>query len=237
MTEPQNATRGLAVTLRELFPHAQSGSIDALRTGALIASYRRNDTIRPSSEGRPPVVLVLEGVVGRRSQSPNGHEFMEGLLERGSIGGLTALGTRRSSEVEFIARTDVIASSWTPTPISRIAKADGGLLVDLLDHALRLAVEFETMLESRTFQTADIRMARLLTDRAHLVFDPQMPVVRRSELGRFVGVSREMSERIVRDFEQRGFIRRVGRSGLQELDRAGLLDMIDRATTLRSVGA
>lgn len=41
-------------------------------------------------------------------------------------------------------------------------------------------------------------------------------------LRRFVGISREMTERILRDFERRGLVQRVGRSGMVALDPDGL---------------
>jgi hypothetical protein len=213
---------GLRGALERLFPRAREDTILGLRSTALVATYQRDDRIRPSEEGRPPVVVVLSGVVARRTRSPEAHEYMEGVLEASSIGGLLSLRSDRTTDTELIARTEVVGASWHHSRISDLATNDGGFALDLLDHSVGLALDLAEILTSRVYESAEARLARLMVSRPHLVFDPGRPIIRRAELGHFVGASREMCERILRDFEERGLVRREGHSGLVELDRAGL---------------
>ena len=222
---------GLPESLALLFPSARPDSIDALANAALVSTYHRDEEIRPSSVTRPPVVVVLQGVVARRCRTADGREVVVGLIEPGSIGGLVAVRSESTISIEFIARTDAVAASWRPPAAQRLAQIDGGFALDLFDLVSRLAMEMTGTLMDRSFDSAEVRMARLMAERPDLLFDPLSPVIRRSELGKYIGTSREMAERIVRGLEERGIVRRTGPSGLVELDRAALRAELGSSST------
>lgn len=100
-----------------------------------------------------------------------------------------------------------------------LARVDAGLAVGLLDHALRSAARLLNRLEHVTFDSASRRLAMILWMRRDLLFDVRRPLLSRPQLA---GTSREMAGRVIRDFEQRGLIARVGATGLVLHDPVGL---------------
>ena len=92
-------------------------------------------------------------------------------------------------------------------------------IVDRLVRGLRLAL---SLLEKQTFATASARLASFLLRHEDLVFSASSPRILRSQLAALVGVSREMSSRILRRWERAGIIRRAARGRLVLVDRRRL---------------
>ena len=62
----------------------------------------------------------------------------------------------------------------------------------------------------------------ILWMRRAILFHDRRPLLSRPQLADLAGTSREMAGRVIRDFEQRGLIARVGGTGLVLLDPVGL---------------
>ena len=73
-----------------------------------------------------------------------------------------------------------------------------------------------------TFDSVSRRLARILWVQRDLLFDRDRPLLSRPELADLAGATREMTGRVIRDFERRGLVARRGRSGLVLLDPTGL---------------
>lgn len=96
-----------------------------------------------------------------------------------------------------------IAALWPGDLVMALARADAGLAVGLLDHALRSAARLLARLERVTLDSVSTRLAAILWMRRGLLFDARRPLLSRPHLADLAGTSREMAGRVVRDFERR----------------------------------
>jgi CRP-like cAMP-binding protein len=215
-------TDPVAALLRATCIEADADSIERLSAVARIDHFQRGESIRDAGE-EIPVLLVLDGIVSRRIRTAEGKELVLTLMRSGEIGGLLAITGVGPPDLDFVARTPATVAMWHGEQLRLAALADPKLCLDLVDHALRLASSLADQLGSLVYEPARRRLARVLTRYSELAFDPILPTIRRSELPSLIGTSREMTERIMRDFERRGLVRRVGRSGMIRLDPMGLV--------------
>jgi len=129
---------------------------------------------------------------------------------------------RDAPSVDLLGLNRGQAALWPGDDVLALARGDAGLAVDLLDHATRNATRLLNRLEHVTIDSVSRRLAAILWRRRDLLFDPRRPLPSRPQLADLAGTSREMAGRVIRDFEQRGLIARVGPTGLVLLDPEGL---------------
>ncbi len=217
--EPAPSQR-VAESLRTVFPHATSESILSL-----VESYALR-TIGPGFLGdarssRPEILLVLDGHLAVVQRISDGREAILGVYGPGGIAGLAMIdGVQQTAAFE--ALEDVVLAVWSTTSVRDIAKADLGMLLDMVDLLVARVRGAMFLLERQTFSTASMRLASALLRNEALVFSTERPRFVRSQLAALAGVSREMTGRIMRRWEQEGMVRRVGPTGLVLVSRSRL---------------
>jgi CRP-like cAMP-binding protein len=110
---------------------------------------------------------------------------------------------------------------WPGDLILGLARKDPGLGIDLLRLALAGADMLLQRIDRITFDSVARRLARILWVQRDLLFG-ERPLLSRPELADLAGATREMTGRVIRDFERRGLVARRGSGGLLLLDAAGL---------------
>lgn len=206
--------------LRHLLPTASSVSIRAMETAGRTRPFERHAAILRDDE-EAAVALVHEGHAGTWRSDPEGRAQLVALVGPGELAGLLSLGPHRRP-IRLVALTPGRATTWPAAAILDLARSDAGLAADVLQASLGAAERLLTRVEHVGFDPVARRLARLLWQRRDLLFDARRPLLTRAELADLAGATREMTDRVLRELERDGIVRRVGRGGLVLLDPVGL---------------
>ena len=210
----------VAESLRSVFPRSTSESIGRLleiHTLRALGPGYLDDT---RSSG-PEILLVLDGHLAVVQRIADGREAILGVYGPGGIAGLAMIDGVQQTAV-FEALDDVVLAVWSATLVRDIAKADLGMLLDIVDLLVARVRGAMFLLERQTFTTASMRLASALLRNEALAFATARPRFVRSQLASLAGVSREMTGRIMRRWERAGIVRRVGPTGLVLVNRSRL---------------
>ena len=203
-----------------VLPGAAERSRAALGRQALIRPFRRLEHVQSQSQD-PLLTLVVEGHLGAVRSDAEGHQHMITIAGPGEL--MSVLSMRRDAPaVDLVGLGNGLAALWPGDQVLSLARVDAGLAVALLDHALRSAERLLNRLQHVSFDTVSRRLAMILWMRRALLFDARRPLLSRPQLADLAGTSREMAGRVIRDFEERGILARVGGTGLVLLDPIGL---------------
>ena len=216
---PHSDVASLTDLIAEALPSAQP------RTHRLLAETSRLRTTVAGEiifwQGEPtPLTLVVKGHTAFRRTSPDGRQMVLGLATRGDLLGLTSIAAQRAS-FDLVSVNGADVAIWAAGGLRRLAAYDPGLAVDVIDGMARDIVEVTERLDGFVHQDARRRVVRVLARYRDLFFD-RPAVLSRAHLPSFVGTSREMTGRVLRDLEREGMVIRVGRTGLQLLAPARL---------------
>ena len=210
----------LEALLPTVLPEAAERSLGALACQAQVRPFRRHELVLSQSRD-PLLTLVLDGHLGAVRADTEGHQHMVTIAGPRELVGVISL-QQDAPSVDLVGLSRGTAALWPGDLIMALARVDAGLAVGLLDHALRSATRLLNRLEHVTFDSVSRRLAMILWMRRELLFDVRRPLLSRPQLADLAGTSREMAGRVIRDFEQRGLLARVGGTGFVLLDPAGL---------------
>ena len=214
------ALTALEAALPTVLPDATERSLVALARQAQVRPFRRHQ--RVLSQSRDPLLtLVIDGHLGAVRSDADGRQQMITIAGPGELVGVLSLRPDAPS-VDLVGLNRGTAALWPGDLVMALARVDAGLAVGLLDNALGSAVRLLNRLEHVTFGSVSQRLAMILWMRRELLFDARRPLLSRPQLADLAGTSREMAGRVIRDFEQRGLIARVGATGLVLRDPTGL---------------
>ncbi len=206
--------------LATVLPEAAERSLAALARQATIRPFRRHE--RVLSQSRDPLLtLIVDGHLGAVRSDADGRQQMITIAGPGELVGVLSLRPDAPA-VDLVGLNRGTAALWSGDLVMSLARLDAGLAVGLLDHALRSAARLLNRLEHVTFDSVSRRLAMILWMRRELLFDARRPLLSRPQLADLAGTSREMAGRVIRDFEQRGLVGRIGVTGLVLLDPVGL---------------
>jgi CRP-like cAMP-binding protein len=222
LPETSGVLAELGRTVGLLFTNASSIVVDQLIRSATVASYAAGDPIATGRDPALSMAIVLDGVVAGLIHNASGKELAYGILNEGEVGGLISLRPELSEGLTMVAWTRAMVATWPGGLVRRLASADPGLGLDLVDLALNFASELSRQVDALMALPAKQRLARVLRDYSELAFDPERPLLRRTHLAMLMGTSREMMERVLRDFERDRIVTRVGQTGLVVIDEAAL---------------
>ncbi|MEX2183107.1 MAG: Crp/Fnr family transcriptional regulator [Chloroflexota bacterium] len=215
-------------------PGAAGPSLAALVRQAQVRPFRRHERVLSQTQD-PLLTLVVDGHLGAFRSHAEGRQQMITIADPGEF--VSVLSLRRDAPpVDLVGLDRGVAALWPGDAVMSLAGVDAGLAVGLLDHALNSAARLLNRLQHVSFDTVYRRLAMILWMRRAILFHDQRPLLSRPQLADLAGTSREMAGRVIRDFEQRGLIARVGATGLVLLDPVGLraaagLDGNDAAST------
>lgn len=206
----------LAALLTRLFPEASDSSRAALVRQAQRRTFRRHEDV--VSQGFASLAaLVLKGHLGVVRLDPDGQQQMIRIVEPGVFVNVIALRYGPSA-IDLVGLDDGVVALWAGDLVLALARRDAGLGVDLLQHALAGAGMLLQRVDGMTFDSVTRRLARILWTQRDLLFDPRRPLLSRPQLADLAGATREMTGRIIRDFERRGIVARIGQAGLVLLE-------------------
>jgi CRP-like cAMP-binding protein len=178
-------------------------------------------TLMAEQEHPPRVALILSGTVVATWSAPDGRIAHVGLFGPGQFVGLMTLsGGPIESGIDALTRVTMLA--WPSRAFRAITDADRALTLDLLDRSVYAVQLLDHLVKLRMFTTAASRLAGLLLRYEALCFSRNAPLVARGQLSALAGVTPQMVNRIFRQWEAAGIVRRVGASGLELLDRRAL---------------
>lgn len=210
----------LEAMLPTMLPGAAERSLVALARQAHLRPFRRLEHVQSETQD-PLLTLVVEGYLGAVRSDAEGHQQMITIAGPGEL--MSMLSMRRGAPVvDLVGLGSGLAALWQGDQVLSLARVDAGLAVALLDHALHSAERLLNRLQHLSFDTVSRRLAMILWMRRALLFDARRPLLSRPQLADLAGTSREMAGRVIRDFEERGIIARVGGTGLVLLDPIGL---------------
>jgi len=162
-----------------------------------------------------PLTLVLRGHGAFRRTTMDGQRLTVGVAYPGDLVGFSSIASVVSG-VDFIALTHGEVAVWRGSDIRQLAATDPGFALDTIDRMASFILVIVEKVDGFLHQDARRRVARILVRHGDLFFsDPA--ILSRSQLPSFVGTSREMTGRVLRELEREGTLTRVGRSGLRLL--------------------
>jgi CRP-like cAMP-binding protein len=204
----------LAERLAALLPDLRRDTIDRLTATARLRSVDVGDVIYAQGE-IVPLTLILEGYGVARRTTADGQELLSGVAPAGVMFGYSAIGGQTSS-VELIAITPAAVAQWPGADIRALVAADTGFALTAIDAMAASLHQTVERIEGFLHQDARRRVMRILARHRDLFFG-ETRVLNRAHLPGLVGTSPEMTRRVLRQLEQEGTVRRVGRAGLELL--------------------
>lgn len=208
---PDSAAR-VGALLPTLMPSASAATRAALTESFELRAFRPRDQLL--AQGAPwEMELILDGWVAVRRVGKSGKRFTIAVLGPGQLAGASA-AARLPALGENVALTPVTAAIWSGSATRQLVAGDSALALDFID---RLVLGIGTILErydTVTFEGARVRLCRVLWTYRDIAFHERRPILSRSELASLVGTSREMANRVLRQIESEGIIRRTGGRGL-----------------------
>ena len=196
-------------------PGARHESITSLARSARIRRLRAAETIFEQG-GEVPLVLIIRGYMAFRRTIFHGRQLTIGIANPREMYGITSIASTVAS-VEMVALTRAEIAVWHGREFRRLASADPGLALDVIDRLSDFLGILTHKLDGFLHQDARRRVLRVLVRHQDLFFG-EPPVLARSHLPGLVGTSREMTGRVLRELEQEAMVQRIGRSGLRLLD-------------------
>jgi len=200
--------------IERALPNARAATSQELAATARLRAVLRDQTV--FRQGEPlPLTLMARGYGAFRRTTVDGRQVTVGIADPGDVLGFSSIASTYST-VDLLALTDCEAAMWAGPEVRRLAAADAGFALDVID---RMAVFLTTITEKVDgflHQDARRRVARILARHRDLFFkDP--PILTRAHLPSLVGTSREMTGRVLRELEGEGTLDRVGATGLRLL--------------------
>ena len=181
----------------------------ALAAAATVRRVGRGATLLAPGE-TDQAVVVLDGYLATRVTDAEGHEFILALARQGQTLVPPIARPPLISAIEIVALTPATAALAPAAIVWQLAEQDPDFALRLLDLSRNVAERLLSRLHEVTFSSARQRLAVVL-----LAYEPLLagtrPIVTRAELADLVGVSREMTGRLLRGLEHDGLIRRSGR--------------------------
>ena len=185
-----------------------AATANALAAAAAVRQVRRGETLVVPGE-RDKAILVLDGYLAVRVIDADGHQLILTLARRGQTLVPPIAPPPLISEVEIVAISAAVAAIVPAQLVWDLAKQDRGFALRLLDLSREVVERLLSRLEELTFSTARERLAVVL-----LAYEPLFAsstlIVQRRVLAGLVGVSREMTGRLLLGLERDGLIRRAG---------------------------
>jgi CRP-like cAMP-binding protein len=210
----------VATLLASHVPLAAEQTRDALAESFEVREFRPREQLLAQG-GDWDMELIIDGWVAVRRVGRTGRRFTIAVLGPGQLAGASA-AARSPALGENVALTTVTAVIWPGSEVRRLVAADGGLALDFID---RIVLGIGTILDrydTVTFEGARARLCKVLLDHRDIAFGPFRPILSRGELTSLVGSSREMTNRILRQLEAEGALRRLGGRGLELIDETKL---------------
>jgi CRP-like cAMP-binding protein len=217
------ATPGLLEVIGKAFPHSRADTQAALAASGVRRFDAGVTLLRQGDRSR--IALVIEGLVALHRTTLDGRQLMVGVMTPGALAGILPL-SHRPLAADAVALTPSLVAPWHADTVRRLAAADAGLAIDVVDHVLGKFEDVVSRLDAMVHQNALRRVARVLSLYADLFFGEGAPLTR-AHLPFLVGTSREMTGRVLRDLESRRIVARVGRDRVRLLDPAGLATAAD----------
>jgi CRP-like cAMP-binding protein len=206
--------------LAHAFPAARTGTLQDLEVRARIVPFTRGQQLSAQDRGGR-FLAVLRGALAIRRLSRNGKQTTIRIARGPCFSGIAV-----PEEIGAIATssglTEGVAAIWPSATLRWLATADPGLGVGLLDLNHACIVDLITRIDELTFEDARHRLAEVLLEHEDIAFDDIRPGLSRQELAEVVGVSNEMTGRLLREFEDAGALRRPTHLGLRLMDRSYL---------------
>jgi CRP-like cAMP-binding protein len=208
-----------------LFGALASRDIDHLAGYARVERFRKGATIFHKGDPGAGLMAVLAGEVKISVPSPEGKEAVLNLIPAGSVFGEIALLDGQPRTADAVAMTDcdlLVLDRREFVPLLR-ANPDLALrLMALLCGRLRRTSE---QVEDVMFLDLGGRLAKALLRLAREqgrggASAPQVRITQR-ELGQMIGMSRESTNKALRDWQRRGWVRLV-KGGVAIADEAAV---------------
>jgi len=226
---------GVDADLRGLFPTAAASTLDSLARSAETCAFERGGVLI-ERDGEWRLGLVVDGWLGVRRVSSGGRRLTVAAIGPGELFGTMEPWSARPTG-ECVGLSDGVAVAWTAPRIRPFLDADSRLADDLLGVFGRGLGRVLERFDTVTFEGARSRLCRMLLAYAPIAFDPVGPVLSRGDLASFVGASREMTNRVLRELEASGAVRRLGQRGLVLLDETELRRHVSEAAAVGRRGS
>jgi CRP-like cAMP-binding protein len=213
---------GLRDVVARAFPRCRPETARSLISNADLRVFPAGHVILDQGE-RERTALVVDGHVGFRRTTADGREVIPVIVTGGQLASLLPIAGRPSA-METVALSPAQIALWPSTTLLELASNDAGLALDLLGSVLLAFEAMAERLDGLMYQDAVRRVARVLVERADILFG-EPPQLSRAYLPALVGTSQEMTARVLRKLESDGVVERASHDWLRLLDPGRLTQL------------
>lgn len=204
----------VATFIERALPGCRYETMRLLAEAAHIWSVGTEDRI--FRQGEPlPLTLVLRGYGAFRRTTVDGQQFTIGIASPGDLFGFGSIASAHSS-VDLVALTDCDVVVWGGTQVRGLAAADSAFALLVIEQMAELLNDITEKMDGFLHQNSRRRVLRVLARHRDLFFATPV-LLSRAHLPSLVGISREMTGRVLRQLELEGMLAREGRAGLRLL--------------------
>jgi CRP-like cAMP-binding protein len=213
----------------EFFRDLPAATLDRLALRARTATYAKGSRIFNKGDEGHGLLAVLEGVVKISAVSDEGREIGLNYIGAGEVFGEIALADSGPRTADVTAETACKLCVLDRRDFVPMIMEDPKIALKLLSVLAGRLRKTTQQVEDLSFEASPVRMARALFRLAEVQETlgderPRIVITQRS-LGETVGLSRESTNRLLRDWEERGLID-IGRSAVVILAKNRLNKML-----------
>ncbi len=193
----------------KLFSSLSDEQLRMLQPCLQLRSYPRNSLIMRAGEETDALYIILSGRVKILIPDEEGHEVILAFMGPNEFFGEMGLldDQPRSASVETIESCEMLR--FSKTGFIACLKDNFDLAMIIIRNLVKRLRDADRSIESLALIDVYGRVARLLLDQAQeingLWIVKQAPP--KQEMARMIGASREMVSRVMKDLQQRGYIR------------------------------
>ena len=213
----------------EFFRDLPAATLDRLALRARTATYAAGSRIISKGDEGHGLLAVLDGVVKISAVSDEGREIVLNLIGAGEVFGEIALADSEPRTADATALTACRLCVLDRRDFVPMILDDPKIAIKMLAVLAGRLRKTTQQVEDLSFEASPVRMARALFRLAEVqeTLSDEKPriVITQRSLGETVGLSRESTNRLLRDWEDRGLID-IGRAAVVILAKARLNKML-----------
>jgi CRP-like cAMP-binding protein len=212
-----------------MFGQLPAAQIDMIASYARVERFRKNATIFFKGDPGTGLMAVLRGQVKISVPSVSGKEAVLNIIRAGQVFGEIALLDGEPRTADAIAMADCDLLILDRREFVPLLRANPDLTLQIMALVCARLRRTSEQVEDVMFLHLEGRLAKALLRMAREQGDNGAPAssvsITQRELGQMIGMSRESTNKQLRDWQQRGWVKLV-KGGLEILHRDALEAMI-----------
>lgn len=199
----------------DFFADLPDKEIESLGNIAKLFRYPKDSFVIKKGDKTSSLYLITKGVLKVRRVRDNGKEIIFSILKQNDIFGEMAFleNSPRSADVLTLAPTELVVIA--KSDFERGMAENKMFMLKIIKTLVKRLSDADTMIESLALETVYARLVHLLLEHAEKEPETGKMVIKAGmtqiELASFIGASREMVSKIIKELTEGGFLVKKGK--------------------------